>query len=324
MTIKNYIDPDKVKTSAVIGAGAVGASWSSLFLAKGINVIAYDPSPDGEKRAVEFIKNAWPALFELSIAKVEAPPLDKFKFVSTIKEAVLAADVIQENIPEKLALKHQILGEIDGFATPEKIIISSTGGIKPSELQIACKHPERFLVLHPFNPSHLIPLVEVIGGKDTAQAVIDWGVDFATFIGKKPIRLNSEATGHMTNRLQFALVREAVNCLLEGVASAQDIDDAVRYGLAPRWALMGSLLTLHLAGGPGGMKGILDHAGHAIEAWWTPTNFPTLTPEVKEKLVQISNEISNGHEPSDWESWRDINLVKVIKLQTSTNTTLPN
>lgn len=324
MSNKSYIDPQKVKSIAVIGAGAVGASWSSLFLAKGLNVIAYDPSPEGEKRATEFIKNAWPALFELNIAKVQTPPLDKFKFVKTIQEAVIEADVIQENIPEKLDLKLKTLAEIDGFASPEKIIISSTGGIKPSELQSACKHPERFVVLHPFNPSHLIPLVEVIGGEDTSKEVVDWGIAFATSIGKKAIRLNSEATGHMTNRLQFALVREAVSCLLDGIASAQDIDDAVRYGLAPRWMLMGSLLTLHLAGGPGGMKGILDHAGHAIESWWTPNNFPSLTPEVKAKLVEISQDISNGHTPADWESWRDINLVKVIQLQSSTNSSLPN
>ena len=179
------------------------------------------------------------------------------------------------------------------------------------------QHPERFVVVHPFNPSHLIPLVEVVGGRETAPEVVEWAIDFSRYVGKQPIRLNVEASGHMTNRLQFALVREAVHCYLEGIASAKDIDAAVKYGLGPRWMLMGSLLTLHLAGGPGGMKGILDHAGKAIEEWWTPLGQPKLTAEVKARLVAAGNEVSDGQPISDWVGWRDQQLVDVVRLQTA-------
>ena len=274
MPQETYLRPQEIRSVAVIGTGSVGASWAALFLAHDMEVVAYDPSADAEERARRFIVDAWPALVDLKIATTSAVPLDKMRFVDSPAAAARAADLVQENTPEKPELKARVLAEIDGAATPDKIILSSTGGIPPSQLQESCAHPERVVVVHPFNPSHLIPLVEVVGGKKTAPEVVQWAIDFSRYVGKQPIQLNVEANGHMTNRLQFALVREAVNCLLEGIASAKDIDAAVRFGLGPRWMLMGSLLTLHLAGGPGGMKGILDHAGKAIEEWWTPMGQP--------------------------------------------------
>jgi carnitine 3-dehydrogenase len=323
MPTETYPRPQEIRSVAVIGTGSVGASWAALFLAHDIAVIAHDPSPGAEQRARDFVTDAWPALVDLSVAQVQTPPLDKLRFVATAAEAARAADLVQENTPEKPELKARVLAEIDGAATPDKIILSSTGGIPPSQLQEACVHPERFVVVHPFNPSHLIPLVEVVGGKRTAPEVVEWAIDFARHVGKQPIRVNVEASGHMTNRLQFALVREAVHCLIEGIASAKDIDAAVRYGLGPRWALMGSLLTLHLAGGPGGMQGILDHAGKAIEEWWTPMSQPQLTPDVKARLVAASQEVSEGQPIADWVPWRDEQLVRVIKLQTASELSEP-
>jgi carnitine 3-dehydrogenase len=315
MPAETYLRPEDIRSVAVIGTGSVGASWACLFLAHGMSVVAHDPAPEAEARARDFVTNAWPALRELGIATADAAPLHAMRFVGSAAEAVKSADLIQENIPEKPELKARLLREIDAAATPDKIILSSTGGIPPTSLQAACAHPQRLVVVHPFNPSHLIPLVEVVGGKLTDPAVVDWALAFARLLGKQPIRLNVEASGHMTNRLQFALVREAVACLVEGIASAKDIDAAVRYGLGPRWTLMGSLLTLHLAGGPGGMKGILDHAGAAIEEWWTPMTQPRLTPEVKEQLVRAAVEVSAGASVADWVQWRDENLVNVLKLQ---------
>ena len=226
-----------------------------------------------------------------------------------------SADIVQENVPEKPDLKARVFAEVDAAATPDKIIMSSTGGIPPSELQEACAHPERVVVVHPFNPAHLMPLVEVVGGERTSPDVVQWAMAFARRVGKHPIRVNTETSGHMTNRLQFALIREAVHCLLEGVASANDIDAAVRYGLGPRWTLMGSLLTLHLAGGQGGMKGILDHADTAIEEWWTPRGELRLTPEIKARLVMASEEIADGKPVAEWVAWRDEQLVELMKLQ---------
>lgn len=293
----------------------MGASWSALFLAKGMTVYAFDPAPTAEQRAKNLIAGAWPALKELQLATTAEPPFEKLHFVVSAAEAASKADLIQENTPEKTDLKAKVLEEVDAAGGPQKIIISSTGGIPPTQLQASCKAPERFVVVHPFNPSHLVPLVEIVGGKKTSEEVIEWAMEFSRLIGKEPIRLHAEANGHMTNRLQFALVREAVACLLDGIASAKDIDKAVRYGLGPRWTLMGSLLTLHLAGGPGGMRGILDHAGKAIEEWWTPRTQPSLTPDVKDRLVEASAEVSFGKPVTDWEGWRDRGLVQVIKLQ---------
>lgn len=315
MPAKTYLRPQEIRSVAVIGTGSVGASWAALFLAHDMAVIAHDPAPEAERRARAFITEAWPALVELNVARTHTPPLDRLCFVATPAQAAHTADLVQENIPERPELKARVLAELDAAATPDKIILSSTGGIPPTQLQAACTHPERLIVVHPFNPSHLIPLVEVVGGKKTAPEVVEWALEFSRYLGKQPIRLNVEASGHMTNRLQFALVREAVHCLLEGIASAADIDAAVRYGLGPRWTLMGSLLTLHLAGGPGGMKGILDHAGTAIEEWWTPTSRLGLTPEVKARLVAASEEISHGQAIAEWVAWRDRCLVDVMKLQ---------
>lgn len=308
----------------MIGTGAVGASWAALFLAHGLDVIAYDTAFGAQECAGEFITQAWPALVELGHAKSAEPPLHRLRFVDSPGEAARAADLVQENTPERPQEKAAVLAELDASATAEKIILSSTGGLPPSELQAPLKHPERFVVMHPFNPSHLIPLVEVVGGRQTSPEVVQWGLDFARYLGKKPIRLNAEANGHMTNRLQFALVREAVQCLLDGIASATDIDAAVRYGLGPRWTLMGSLLTVHMAGGPGGMEGILDHAGAAIEDWWTPHGQPHLTPEVKARLVQAAREVSVGQPTGDWAAWRDRCLIDLLKLQSRSESLAPS
>ncbi len=314
MTTRAYIAPEKVSTVGVVGTGSVGASWITLFLARGLKVVAFDSANNAEITARGFIEAAWPALMELLGTPNFAIPFENFSFSTSLEELARKSDVIQENVPERPSLKAEILKTIDTNATPEKVIISSTGGIPPTVLQAACSYPERFVVVHPFNPTHLIPLVEVVGGEKTAPEVVEWAMQFSRFVGKHPIQLKKEANGHMTNRLQFALLREAVHCLVEGIASPVDIDDAVKYGLGPRWTLMGSLLTLHLAGGQGGMKGILDHAGDAIDGWWSALGQPQLTVEVREKLVVASKEIAQGHSVSEWVEWRDENLIKVLKL----------
>ena len=318
-----FLPPHLVKRIAVLGTGSVGASWAALFLARGLEVWAYDPAAGAEQRARDFILNAWPALLALNHTAQAQPDWDRLRFVGTAAEAAQKAEVIQENLPERVEVKDVVLAEVDAAASSDKIILSSTGGIPPTRLQAALGRPERLVVLHPFNPAHLIPLVEVVGGEHTLPQVAQWAMDFAEHMGKHPILLHTEANGHMTNRLQFALVREAVNCLLEGVASAQDIDAAVRHGLAPRWALMGGLMTLHLAGGPGGMRGILDHAGDAIQQWWKPGPEPSLEPEVIQKLVDAAAQVSAGRPIADWVQWRDQSLVDVLALQNAMNASSP-
>lgn len=312
--IRALLPPTEIKTIAVIGTGSVGASWIALFLSRGYDIVAQDPAANALASAREFIVDAWPALRALGIASTPAPPLDRLRFVQSAAQAAREADLIQENVPERPELKKLVLAELDRAASPEKIIISSTGGIPPSSLQQACAHPERLVVIHPFNPTHLIPLVEVVAGKLTSPEVTQWAMAFSRHVGKQPISLKTEAAGHMTNRLQFALVREAVHCLVEGIASAEDIDAAVRYGLAPRWALMGSLMTLHLAGGKHGMAGILDHAGGAIETWWSELGTPTLSADVRAKLIQAAQQVAAGKSIDEWIQWRDNALTEILKL----------
>jgi len=315
MASSPYLPPERIRTVAVIGTGSVGASWAALFLARGMDVVAFDPVAGAPERTNAFITNAWPALLALGLTDLQTWPQERLRFVDNLAQAAREADVVQENTPEVSQTKSDVLRELDAHAAPHKIILSSTGGLSPTSLQAACAQPQRVVVMHPFNPAHLMPLVEVIGGQHTDPAVVAWAVDFAKYVGKEPITLLAEASGHLTNRLQFALVREAISCLMDGLASAQDIDRAVRYGLGPRWTLMGSLLTLHLAGGAGGMKGILDHAGHAMQQWWTPRGPLALTPEVRERLVEAAREVSHGCEIAPWVRWRDQHLVDLIKLQ---------
>ena len=309
-----YRAPEAIELVGVIGTGAVGASWIALFLAHGMRVLAHDPAPGAELRARSFVADAWPALMELLGTPERALPDTGLRFLDSVEEVAESAQLIQENGPERPELKARIISAIDAAASADKIILSSTGGIFPSALQKDCRHPERFVVVHPFNPAHLIPLVEVVGGAATAPEVCAWAMAFARRCGKQPILLQREATGHLTNRLQFALLREAVHCLAEGIATATDIDDAVRYGLGPRWALMGGLLTMHLAGGAGGMQGILDHAGDAIEGWWAALGQPHLDGPTRAKLLAAAEEVANGHSIAEWVEWRDRNLTEMVKL----------
>ncbi len=317
-----YGAPQSIRSAAVIGTGSVGASWIALFMARGIDVLAFDPTPDAESRTQGFVAAAWPALCRLDASLRAEPPWWRLRFSETATEAATEADLIQENTPERLQLKAAVIAELDAASAPHKIILSSTGGIPPTDLQASCRHPERFIVLHPFNPAHLIPLVEVVPGRATAPQVVDWVLRFARLMGKHPIRLNRESAGHLTNRLQFALLREAANCLQQGIASATDIDAAVRYGLAPRWALMGGLMTWHLAGGPGGMAAILEHAGAAIESWWKPADVQ-LDAATQSLLVAAARELAQNLPVEEWAAWRDDNLIRVLELQRQIDASLP-
>ena len=324
MVATNCLAPEQIRTIAVIGTGSVGASWASLFLARGIRVQAYDRHPEARQKAEEFVRAAWPALHRLGMTPLPEPDLGLMTFATSIADAAQGADMVQENVYEDLELKAEVLAAIEAAVSDQTVIISSTGGIPPSAMQRACRRPERLVVVHPFNPSHLIPLVEVVAGDQTAPEVVDWAMAFSRHMHKEPVQVQREASGHLTNRLQFALVREAVACLSEGLASASDIDRAVRFGLAPRWLLMGSLLTLHLAGGRGGMKGILDHAGQAIESWWTPRVTPKLDEQLIGMLDRISAEVAHSHPVQDWIHWRDEQLVDVLQLQYRSQRSEPN
>jgi 3-hydroxyacyl-CoA dehydrogenase len=226
---------------------------------------------------------------------------------------VQGADFIQENGPEVLAAKRALLQAVTAAARPEAIIASSTSGFTMSALQEGCTHPERCVIGHPFNPPHLMPLVEVVGGKATSAAVVDRAVAFYASLGKRAIRLNREVPGHVANRLQAALWREAVHLVAEGVASVADVDAAVTAGPGARWALMGPNLILHLGGGAGGIHHFMDHLSGPFTTWWKDLGNPELTPELRERLIAGVLEEANGRSIAELAAQRDAGLLAVLR-----------
>ncbi|MEM7021462.1 MAG: 3-hydroxyacyl-CoA dehydrogenase NAD-binding domain-containing protein [Pseudomonadota bacterium] len=279
-----YVSPETVERVAVIGAGTIGASWASLFLAKGLDVAVYDPAPNSSDRVRGFIERAWPTLTRLGLSEHADP--ERVRFCDDPAAAVADAEFVQESGPENLAAKRDLYARMEAGLGPDTIVSSSTSGILPSDLQDGRVAPQRYLVGHPFNPPHLIPLVEVVGGSATDPEALDWAMAFYRSVGKRPIKIRREVPGHVANRMQVALYREAIHLVLEGVASVEDVDAAIAYGPGLRWAIMGPHVLHHLAGGEGGTRHQLEHIGPGIEAWWNDLGKPDITPDVIDRLVE--------------------------------------
>lgn len=277
------IAPEAVRHIAVVGSGTIGASWAALFLAHGYDVTIYDPQPSAEAATRDLIANAWQGLAALGVAGNEAP--NPWRFSTDLADAVRDADFVQESGPERADIKRQLYSKLEASLRPGVIVASSTSGLVMSELQEGLRSPERFAVGHPFNPPHLVPLVEIVGGKKTSPHVLVWLDAFYRRVGKAPIRLNKEVPGHLANRLQAALWREAVHAVASGIASVEDVDTAIAQGPGLRWAIMGPHMIFNLAGGEGGMKHFLHHIGPAMEDWWRDLGTPQLGPEVNAALI---------------------------------------
>ena len=213
---------DKITRVAAIGPGTIGASWTAVFLARGLTVAASDPAPGAETFLREFVATAWPSLARLSPLPAE-PPWAALSFHTQPEAAVVGAEFIQESAPEREELKRALLARLDAVLDPEIVIASSSSGLLMSRVQTDCRHPERCVVGHPFNPPHLVPLVEVVGGEKTGREAIERSLAFYTAIGKQPIHIRREVLGHVANRLQAALWREALHLVAEGVARALPI-----------------------------------------------------------------------------------------------------
>ena len=283
-----------MKTVAVVGTGVIGASWAALFLSHGLDVVATDPAPGAEERLRA----------EVAATGIAAP--DRLTFVADVAEAVADADFVQENGPEREDVKHAVFAALDAAARPDVVLASSSSGMLPSAIAEACSlHPERMLVGHPFNPPHLLPLVEVVPGEKTGEAAVDQAMAFYTALGKKPIRLRHELPGHVANRLQAALWREAYSLVDRGVATVADIDTAIANGPGLRWALLGPFAVQHLSGGPGGIAHVLEHLGPPTEAWWRDMGDPSLTPELVDKIVAGVDEELGAIEPAELVARRD-------------------
>lgn len=297
----------------LVGTGSVGSGWAAIYLARGYQVVACDPAPDAEDRLRAFVADTWDALQRIGFATADRVPDGNISFARDAGAVAASSDFVQENAPEDLALKQKVYSEIEEAAPETLVIGSSTGGIPPSPLQAKMRHPERLIVCHPFNPPHLVPLVEIIGGEKTAPEVVDWALRFFATLGKKPIRVDKEVTAFLTNRLQFALLREAIHCVAEGIASPQAIEDAMRYGLGPRWAVMGPLTTLTLAGGEGGMPHVLKMAPE-LQKWMDACGTPQVTsPEVQAGLIAAAEAITAGRSLPDIIAWRNERLVDLLR-----------
>jgi carnitine 3-dehydrogenase len=303
-----------VKPVAVVGTGVVGAAWAALFLASGLDVVATDPADGAEQRLRALVGEHWAPLSRLGLAA--GASTSRLQFVSTPSEAVSNASFVQESGPERIEIKHALIAELDADAPADVVIASSTSGFGPSELQAKCtNHPERVVVGHPFNPAHLIPLVEVVGAPTTSPKAIETALAFYRSIGKQPIHVRREIPGHVANRLQAALWREAYSLVEDGIASVADVDLAISYGPGLRWALLGPLVNQHLSGGPAGLAHTLEHLGPPMVDWWTTMKSPAWTPELRAMLVRGVNEELEGISPTGLIEDRDALLELLIKAK---------
>lgn len=304
--------PDTVRTVTVVGTGVIGGGWAAHFLRRGYDVVAWDPGPDARSRLSGLLDTAWPSLERLGLS--EGASRDRLRWADTLEEAVAGTDFVQESSPEVLAAKIALLAEVDRLTSPEVVVASSTSGLLMTDMAVECVHPGRFLVGHPFNPPYLIPLVEVVGGRQTDPAVVSWAEAFYTAAGKSALTMEQEVPGFVGNRLQEALWREALHMVDSGQATVQQIDVSIAYGPGLRWAMMGPMLTFHLAGGPGGMGHMLDHFGPALLEPWTRLEAPALTPELRDRVVAGAVEAAAGQSVQELEQRRDAFLVDLLLL----------
>jgi carnitine 3-dehydrogenase len=303
-----------IQRAAVIGAGTIGASWAAVFLARGRHVAASDPAPGAEAFLRKFIAAAWPSLARLSPLP-DTPPWEALTFHAEPEAALADADFVQENGPEREDFKRALFARLDATLDPSVVIASSSSGLLMSRIQADCRHPERCVIGHPFNPPHLVPLVEVVGGDKTAPWAIERALSFYAAIDKSPIHIRREVRGHVANRLQAALWREAVHLVAEGVASVSDIDTAISAGPGLRWALMGPHLTFHLAGGTGGMEHFLNQFAGPMTEWWRDLGNPTLTPDLRDRLTAGIADETGGRDIIQLEARRDRFLVDLLAMK---------
>jgi 3-hydroxyacyl-CoA dehydrogenase len=273
-----------IRRIAIVGTGVIGASWAALFLAHGLEVIATDPAPNAEQNLREYIDSAWPALEQLGLSSGASK--ERLSFTTKLNDALEGVDLVQENGPERPDFKIKLFADMDALTPESTILASSSSGIPIGISQSSCKHPERCVIGHPFNPPHLIPLVEVVGSEKTSSATIERAMSFYASIGKRPIHVRKEVVGHVANRLQAALYREVVYLIEQDVLSVSDADAAVSWGPGLRWGLMGPNLLFHLAGGQGGIQHFMEHLAGPMTTWWKDLGNPEFTPELKEKIVQ--------------------------------------
>ena len=304
---------NEIDRIAIIGTGTIGASWAAYYLARGLDVVATDPAPGAEASLRRFVDQAWPALVAQGLSPGASQ--DRLRFDANLTKAVSEAQLIQENAPERPDFKIKLFAEIDAASAPEAIIASSSSSITVSVMQSGCKRPERVVLGHPFNPPHLIPLVEVVGGEKTSPEYVDRAIAFYRGIGKKPIRLRKEMPGHVANRLQAALYREVLYLVEQKVLDVGDADDAVSWGPGLRWGVMGPSLLFHLGGGAGGMQHFIEHLLPPMQNLWKVLGTPAVTPELTRAVVDGVTSETGGKSVEQLESDRDEMLIQLLGVR---------
>ena len=281
-----------IEKIAIVGTGVIGASWAAQYLARGFDVVATDPAPNAEANLRKYVDEAWPQLIAIGLSP--GASRDRLSFTANMKEALSKADLVQENGPERPDFKIKLYADMDEATPVDSLIASSSSGITPSVMQTKCQHPERVLIGHPFNPPHIIPLVEVVGGARTSPEAIKQAMAFYTSIGKKAIHVRKELPGHVANRLQAALYREMLYLIEQGVLSVEETDAAVCYGPGLRWGVMGQSLQWHVGGGAGGINHFMEHLMDPLTGMMKALGNPQITPQLKQTIIDgVTREAAN-------------------------------
>lgn len=302
--------------TAVLGAGVIGASWTTLFLAAGQSVAVYDVADDVEKTVRTYVEKAWPTLTALGMTDRGDP--EALTFHSAPSQAIERAAFVQESVPERLPIKHALYAEIEEALDPDSVVASSASGLTLSEMQVGFRNPSRFVLGHPFNPPHLIPLVEVMGNDRTGEGVVETAERFYESVGKVTIRVNKEVPGHVANRLQAAIWREAIHLIKEGVASVGDVDKAVSAGPGLRWAAMGPTTLFHLAAGDDGIAAFCERYGESFQRWWDDLGDPRIDDMMRKQLIAGIADATDNKSPSTLSAERDALLLGILKATKST------
>ena len=320
--MENNVVNTQIRNVAIVGTGLIGASWAAQYLANGVDVIATDPGPNAELNLRKWVDEAWELLTVTGLAS--GASRDRLTFTADIKEAVSKADFVQESVPERALLKSKVFAQMDEVAPPETILASSASGITMDVIQSGCKHhPERCVIGHPFNPPHVIPLVEVVGGAKTSEAVIERAMTFYASIGKKPIRLRKAVSGHVGNRLQAALYREILYLIQKGVVSVEDADIAVCYGPGLRWGVMGPNLQWHLGGGPGGISHFVAQFMDGFAGLMKKLEMPEITPELRQAIIDGVLKEANGQSVEQLAQAENKVVLEILALRAKAGKTLP-
>ncbi|GAB5470439.1 MAG: 3-hydroxyacyl-CoA dehydrogenase NAD-binding domain-containing protein [Rhodospirillales bacterium] len=302
----------ELRKVAVIGGGLIGMSWASLFLARGLEVVVTDPRAAAEAELDAFVAEAWPTLRALELTASEA--IGKAAFTTDIA-SLTGIDFVAECGPDRIAIKRQIVAEIEAVVASDVPISSSTSSLMASDIQDGARHPERILVGHPMNPPHLVPMVELVGGRQTSEEALATAEAFYRRMKRVTIRVRKEVVGHLANRLNSALYREAVNIVAQGIGTVEDVDKAIAYGAGMRWALMGPHMIYHLGGGAGGYRHYLDHLGPTQEARWRDLGTSPLTEDLKNHLVEGLDRELREQDETTLTARRDEALVELYRLK---------